>query len=114
MLAGLPDSTVIFGELKRSVPCFWERARTTAETSNSPTNPVMLAKALAVAPSATVPGMFGGLLVVRDPGCNVASWNLSRRRLAFGPGGALTVNGSPLKFYHFTKIGGVEIGRAHV
>lgn len=54
-----------------------------------------------------VPALFERLLVVRDPGCNVASWNLSRRRLAFDGAARLTVNGSPLKFYHFTKIGGV-------
>jgi hypothetical protein len=35
----------------------------------------------------------------------VASWNLSRRRLAIEPGGAIRVNGAAtLKFYHFTKI----------
>lgn len=53
-----------------------------------------------------VPGLFDGVFVERDPGCNVASWNLSRRTLRFTPDGALLVNGSPLKFYHFTKIGG--------
>ena len=52
------------------------------------------------------PALFGGVHVLRDPGCNVASWNLSRRRLAFDAQGGLTVNGSALKFYHFTKIGG--------
>jgi hypothetical protein len=54
-----------------------------------------------------VPALFGGVCVVRDPGCNVASWNLSRRRLDFDGAGQLTANTSPLKFYHFTKIGGV-------
>ncbi|MCW3473875.1 hypothetical protein [Limobrevibacterium gyesilva] len=54
-----------------------------------------------------VPGLFDGVHVERDPGCNVASWNLSRRSLAFGADGALLVNGAALKFYHFTKIGGV-------
>ncbi len=52
------------------------------------------------------PGLFEGVQVWRDPGCNVASWNLSRRRLAFDGAGRITVNGSALKFYHFTKIGG--------
>jgi hypothetical protein len=54
-----------------------------------------------------VPGLFDGVQVERDPGCNVASWNLSQRRLRFTADGALLVNDSPLKFYHFTKIGGV-------
>ncbi len=53
-----------------------------------------------------VPGLFDGVRIWRDPGCNVASWNLSRRRLAFDAAGRITVNGSALKFYHFTKIGG--------
>jgi hypothetical protein len=52
-----------------------------------------------------VPGLFDRVYVERDPGCNVASWNLSRRTLRFD-GGSILVNGSPLKFYHFTKIGG--------
>ena len=52
-----------------------------------------------------VPGLFDQVFIERDPGCNVASWNLSRRHLAFA-GSDLLVNGAPLKFYHFTKIGG--------
>ena len=54
-----------------------------------------------------VPGLFDGVHIERDAGCNVASWNLSNRRLAFNEQGALLVNGVPLKFYHFTKIGDV-------
>ena len=53
------------------------------------------------------PTLFGGVHIERDSGCNVASWNLSRRRLRFASNGGLFVNGVPLKFYHFTKIGGV-------
>ena len=52
-----------------------------------------------------VPGLFDNVFIERDPGCNVASWNLSRRTLHFDAT-RLLVNGSPLKFYHFTKIGG--------
>jgi hypothetical protein len=52
-----------------------------------------------------VPALFDRVKVVRDPGYNVASWNLSRRRLAIGKDGAITVNGSPLRFWHFTKLG---------
>lgn len=43
--------------------------------------------------------------VVRDPGYNVASWNLSKRLVAVGQDGAITVNGHPLRFWHFTKLG---------
>jgi hypothetical protein len=52
-----------------------------------------------------VPARCDGVHVIRDPGYNVASWNLSHRRLEFdGQGGAL-VNGVPLRFFHFTKLG---------
>lgn len=54
-----------------------------------------------------VPTLFDGVHIERDAGCNVASWNLSRRRLSFTDDGVLLVNGVPLKFYHFTKIGSV-------
>ncbi|MFP5449316.1 MAG: hypothetical protein ACLGHU_11285 [Alphaproteobacteria bacterium] len=52
-----------------------------------------------------VPALFDGVKVVRDPGYNVASWNLSQRRVAIGKDGAITVNGAPLRFWHFTKLG---------
>lgn len=53
------------------------------------------------------PALFDGVQIARDPGCNVASWNLSRRHIAFAPDGGIRVNGAPLRFYHFTKITGV-------
>ena len=53
-----------------------------------------------------VPGLFDRVHIERDPGCNAASWNLSQRTIRFD-GGGIVVNGSPLKFYHFTKIGSV-------
>jgi hypothetical protein len=52
-----------------------------------------------------VPALFDKVKVVRDPGYNVASWNLSTRKVAIGKDGAITVNGSPLRFWHFTKLG---------
>lgn len=54
-----------------------------------------------------VPALFDRVAIARDPGWNVASWNLSRRRLAVQADGSLTVNGAPLAFYHFSKHGGV-------
>ncbi len=51
-----------------------------------------------------VPGLFEGVAILRDPGCNVASWNLSTRRLAIGADGDIRVNDAPLRFMHFTKI----------
>lgn len=54
-----------------------------------------------------VPAMFERVQIDRDPGCNVASWNISTRKLYFDKNGSALVNGSPLKFYHFTKINGL-------
>ena len=52
-----------------------------------------------------VPALFDRVKVVRDPGYNVASWNLSRRTVTIGKDGAIRVNGAPLRFWHFTKLG---------
>ena len=57
-----------------------------------------------------VPALFDKVKVVRDPGYNVASWNLSRRKLSVGKDGQILVNGQPLRFWHFTKLG--EVGDA--
>ncbi|MFN3512992.1 MAG: hypothetical protein ACK41C_08110 [Phenylobacterium sp.] len=53
-----------------------------------------------------VPALFDRVKVIRDPGYNVASWNLSRRKISIGKDGAVRVNGDyPLRFWHFTKLG---------
>jgi hypothetical protein len=52
-----------------------------------------------------VPALFDKVKVVRDPGYNVASWNLSTRTVAVQKDGQVTVNGAPLRFWHFTKLG---------
>ena len=54
-----------------------------------------------------VPALFDGVAILRDPGCNLASWNLSTRHVAIGLDGDITVNGAPLRFMHFTKINSV-------
>jgi hypothetical protein len=54
-----------------------------------------------------VPSFFDDVRILRDPGCNVASWNLSQRHLAFTEAGEITVNNAPLRFFHFTKLGPV-------
>ncbi len=47
-----------------------------------------------------VPGLFPDVCVLRDPGCNMAYWNLHERTLE-----GMTVNGEfPLQFYHFSGI----------
>ena len=48
-----------------------------------------------------VPGLFSSVTIHRDPGCNVAYWNLYHRHVEYSDG-EYTVNGSPLKFYHFS------------
>ncbi|WP_225978389.1 FkbM family methyltransferase [Gandjariella thermophila] len=48
-----------------------------------------------------VPALFGHH-VLRDPGFNVAYWNLHEREVERDAGGALTVSGRPLRFFHFS------------
>ena len=48
-----------------------------------------------------VPGMFGGVAVERDPGWNVAYWNLNHRHVVQNDG-TFSVNGQPLLFFHFS------------
>ena len=52
-----------------------------------------------------VPAFFDNVKIVRDPGYNVASWNLSQRTVSITENGEILVNGSPIKFFHFTKLG---------
>lgn len=48
------------------------------------------------------PAFFSGLSIVRDRGCNVATWNIAHRRLSKSEAGVFLVAGTPLRFYHFT------------
>jgi SAM-dependent methyltransferase len=59
------------------------------------------------------PAMLPGVHLLRDEGCNVAYWNLPSRRLApdSSNGGMLTVNGGPLRFFHFS---GFDPERPHL
>lgn len=52
-----------------------------------------------------VPALFDDVSIVRDPGYNVASWNLSQRKVSIGESGDILVNGNLLRFFHFTKLG---------
>lgn len=54
-----------------------------------------------------VPCFFDNVKVLRDPGYNVASWNLSQRRMSYDETGTALINDRPLRFYHFTKLGAV-------
>lgn len=50
-----------------------------------------------------VPALFEDLHIIRDPGYNVASWNINTRQLSISEEGQILVNGRyPLRFYHFT------------
>lgn len=51
-----------------------------------------------------VPAFFSGTYVLRDPGYNVASWNLSQRAVTIDDDGRILAAGQPLRFFHFTKI----------
>jgi glycosyltransferase involved in cell wall biosynthesis len=48
-----------------------------------------------------VPGMFSGVSVLRNPGLNVAYWNLGHRTVKRSSDG-YAVNGEPLCFFHFS------------
>lgn len=52
-----------------------------------------------------VPALFDRVHIVHDPGYNVASWNISQRKIEIDHDGNITVNGYPLRFFHFTKLG---------
>lgn len=60
-----------------------------------------------------VPVFFPETHVLRDPACNVSTWNLTRRLVEGSFRDGFTVNGSPLKFYHYTSYDSGE-GRAIV
>ncbi|MES2073909.1 MAG: glycosyltransferase family 4 protein [Pseudomonadota bacterium] len=47
------------------------------------------------------PGMFGGFAILRDPGYNVAYWNLPHRPVT-RQGQAWLAGGQPLRFFHFS------------
>jgi hypothetical protein len=50
------------------------------------------------------PALFDGVEVLREPGCHVASWNLSRREIEIARDGRILVNGCfPLKFFNFAN-----------
>lgn len=53
-----------------------------------------------------VPVFFPGTHIIRDPGCNVASWNVGHRPLSIGRDGVIRAGGAPLRFFHFTKFTG--------
>ncbi len=51
-----------------------------------------------------MPAFFPHVHILRDPGYNVACWNLSNRPISFEPDGEIFADGVPLRFFHFTKV----------
>lgn len=51
-----------------------------------------------------VPAYFDNVHILRDPGYNVASWNLSQREVCIDNTGTIVAGGSRLRFFHFTKV----------
>ncbi|CAM2879139.1 hypothetical protein PASE110613_05585 [Paenibacillus sediminis] len=52
-----------------------------------------------------VPCFFDGVHILQDPGYNMASWNLSQRKLTRNETNQYMVNGKPLVFFHFSGLG---------
>lgn len=52
-----------------------------------------------------VPCLFDDVQILRDPGYNVAWWNLNTRRLVLDGDGTAWANGRPLRFFHFSGTG---------
>jgi glycosyltransferase involved in cell wall biosynthesis len=51
-----------------------------------------------------IPGLFPDVRILRDPGYNLAYWNLAQRPVIEGPDGRLTAGGRPLAFVHFSGV----------
>ncbi|MBN9392759.1 MAG: hypothetical protein J0I20_32310 [Chloroflexi bacterium] len=49
-----------------------------------------------------VPGLFPDVAILRDPGNNVAYWNLPGRAVEEAAAGQFLSNGQPLRFFHFS------------
>jgi hypothetical protein len=52
------------------------------------------------------PSFFGGVKILRDPGLNVAFWNLHERTLTQPDGHWLINSKYPLRFFHFSSFNG--------
>lgn len=49
-----------------------------------------------------IPAFFENYYIIRDPGYNVATWNIRYRPMTRNGHGQYLVGGFPLRFYHFT------------
>ena len=55
------------------------------------------------------PIYFDNFCIIRDPGYNLASWNIHERSITIDDSGPLVNDKYPLRFYHFTKYGGAGL-----
>jgi hypothetical protein len=60
-----------------------------------------------------VPAQFDRVAILRDPQYNVASWNVSQRRVSGSVEGGLLCEGRPLCFYHFSGMNAGTPDRIH-
>ena len=51
-----------------------------------------------------IPAFFENSAILRNPGYNVASWNLSHRPIRIDDEGQIYAANAPLRFFHFTKV----------
>lgn len=51
-----------------------------------------------------VPSFFSDFAILRDPGYNVCTWNLTHRRVEGSLADGFTANARPLVFYHFSGL----------
>ncbi|MCP1273999.1 hypothetical protein NKW43_09940 [Gluconobacter albidus] len=51
-----------------------------------------------------IPALFENPAILRNPGYNVASWNLSHRPIRIDGHGQIFAADAPLRFFHFTKV----------
>ena len=49
------------------------------------------------------PAFFSGVFIIRDPGYNVATWNIAHRTISINDTGRILAGNVPLRFYHFTS-----------
>lgn len=52
-----------------------------------------------------VPVFFDKVHILKDPGYNTASWNVSQRKITIDSDGNVRANDGLLRFWHFTKLG---------
>jgi len=48
-----------------------------------------------------MPALFEGVHILRDPGCNIAYWNVGEREVTID-GGIVRASGGPARFFHFS------------